>query len=163
WVAEYNHARPADQWFGTRWAHRKPELDYERHSGPDDVLGEGSKEFGLGRVFPHPLDGGPNRTRTAYYGQLYASPFGNDLLLGLVKRATAGEGLGSRDVPDLLIVSFSSNDPIGHVWGPDSQEVLDVTLRSDLIVKELLDHLDAQVGPGRYVLALTADHGVCPL
>ena len=41
--------------------------------------------------------------------------------------------------PDLLCVSFSSNDPVGHTWGPDSQEVLDVTLRSDRIVKELLD------------------------
>jgi hypothetical protein len=52
---------------------------------------------------------------------------------------------------------------IGHIWGPDSQEVLDVTLRSDVLMEKLLNHLDAQVGRGRYVLALTADHGVCPL
>jgi hypothetical protein len=61
------------------------------------------------------------------------------------------------------VVSFSSNDLIGHIWGPDSQEVLDVTLRSDKVMQTLLDHLDSTVGKGRYVLALTADHGICPL
>src|SRR5262249_21081076 len=71
--------------------------------------------------------------------------------------------LGQGDTLDLLCVSFSCNDAVGHSWGPDSQEVLDVTLRSDLIVKELLAHLDARVGKGRYVLALTGDHGVCPI
>jgi hypothetical protein len=71
--------------------------------------------------------------------------------------------LGTHEVPDLLCVSFSSNDAVGHSWGPDSQEVLDVTLRTDLLVKELLAYLDEKVGRDRYILALTADHGVCPL
>src|SRR5207248_8271349 len=48
-------------------------------------------------------------------------------------------------------------------WGPDSQEVLDVSPRSDRIVKDLLDFLDARVGRGRYVLVLCADHGICPI
>src|SRR5205085_9350617 len=73
------------------------------------------------------------------------------------------ERLGTHDAPDLLCLSFSCNDPVGHVWGPDSQEVLDVTLRTDRIIRDLLAALDAKVGKGRYVLALTADHGVCPL
>jgi hypothetical protein len=46
----------------------------------------------------------------------------------------AAERLGADDVPDLLVVSFSSNDLVGHTFGPDSQEVLDVTLRSDRLV-----------------------------
>src|SRR5262249_15600440 len=57
----------------------------------------------------------------------------------------------------------SCNDPVGHTFGPDAPEVLDVTLRSDRIMKALLDHLDASVGRGRYLVALSADHGVCPL
>src|SRR5262249_12787844 len=93
----------------------------------------------------------------------YNSPFGNELLLEMVQRAVEAEHLGGGDAPDLLCVSFSSNDPVGHTWGPDSQEVLDVTLRTDEIVRQLLAHLDAKVGKGRYVLALTADHGVGPL
>jgi hypothetical protein len=162
WVEEFNRAKPADRWFGRDWARLLPDLDYERHSGPDDVASEG-KGYGQGRVFPHPMDGGLNKPGKTYYEALYTSPFGNELLLDLVKRAIEAERLGKRDVPDLLCVSFSCNDPVGHWWGPDSQEVMDVTLRADRILKGLLDHLDAKVGKGRYVLVMTADHGVCPI
>jgi hypothetical protein len=41
--------------------------------------------------------------------------------------------------------------------------VFDVTLRSDIIVAKLLSHLDKTVGKGRYLVALTADHGICPI
>ena len=109
------------------------------------------------------MDGGKKKIGKDYYEALYNSPFGNDLLLELAKRAIAAEELGTHDEPDLLTLSFSCNDPIGHNWGPDSHEVLDVTLRSDRIIKELLDYLDAKVGKGKYVLILSADHGVCPL
>jgi hypothetical protein len=162
WLAEFNKAGVADRWFGKEWTRLRPKLDYVKHSGPDDVEGEGIG-VGQGRTFPHPFDGGLGKNKLAYYSQLYNSPQGNELLLELAKRAIEAEKLGKGDVPDLLCLSFSSNDAVGHSWGPDSQEVLDTTLRSDLIVKELLDWLDAKVGKGRYVLALTADHGVCPL
>lgn len=162
WVSDYNQSRPGDRWFGTDWTKLRPTLDYARYSGPDDVAGEGTGQ-GQGRTFPHPMSAGDKTPGDRYYRALYSSPFGNDLILELAKRAVNAEGLGSRDVPDLLCLSFSNNDPVGHVWGPDSQEVLDVTLRSDLIVRDLLTFLDAKVGKGRYVLALSADHGVCPL
>lgn len=162
WAEEYNRGRPADRWFGKPWQRLRADLDYARYSGPDDVPGEGRGVL-QGRVFPHRMTGGLKEPGRLYYEALYNSPFGNELLLGLVKAALAGEKLGTRDTPDLLAVSFSCNDPIGHCWGPDSQEVMDVTLRSDLIVKELLTLLDAQVGKGRYSLVLTVDHGVCPL
>jgi hypothetical protein len=97
-----------------------------------------------------------------YYDTVYTSPFGNQLLLNFVLRALDEEDLGRHDVPDFLGVSFPANDPIGHVYGPDSQEVLDVTLRSDLIVRDLMVALDRRLGAGNYVLALSADHGVCP-
>src|SRR5262249_39278231 len=162
WVAEFNKSRAVDRWFGKDWTRLRPNLDYVKRAGPDDVEGEGIGVF-QGRVFPHPLDGGPNQIKQAYHAALINSPFGNELLLDLAKRAIDSEKLGSGHIPDLLCLSFSCNDTVGHTWGPDSQEVLDVTLRADLIVKELLAHLDAKIGKGRYVLALTADHGVCPL
>jgi hypothetical protein len=147
---------------GKKWTRLRNGVDYEKNSGPDDAAGEGSLLFG--RTFPHPLGGGDGlQAKSAYYGSLYNSPFGNDVLLALAKRAIAAEQLGRRDQPDLLCLSFSSNDAIGHCWGPDSQEVLDVTLRTDVILKDLLAVLDKQVGRGRYVLVVTADHGVCPL
>jgi hypothetical protein len=162
WLAEFNRGRSADRWFGQAWDRLRPDLDYVRYSGPDDVAGK-SSGWKQGRTFPHPMTGGLKKPGKTYYEALENSPFGNDLLLSLAKRAIDAEHLGDRDVPDLLCLSFSSNDTVGHCWGPDSQEVLDITLRSDQIVKGLLDHLDNHVGRGRYVLALTADHGVCPL
>jgi predicted AlkP superfamily pyrophosphatase or phosphodiesterase len=162
WAAQFNDGRPADRWFGRDWTRLRPDLDYAHYSGPDDVTGEGTG-WDQHRTFPHPMTGGLDEVGTSYYEALGNAPFGNVLLLELAERAIDAECLGQKDTPDLLCLSFSCNDMIGHVWGPDSQEVLDVTLRSDLIVKELLDHLDAKVGPGRYVVALTADHGVCPL
>lgn len=162
WIVEFNQSGFAERWFGKEWTRLRPDLDYVRHSGPDDVAAEGtgSKQ---GRTFPLPFSRGQTQPGRDYYKAIYNSPAGNEMLLELVKRAIAAEALGTKDIPDLLCVSFSSNDPVGHSWGPDSQEVLDVTLRSDLLVKELLALLDDKVGKGRYVLALCADHGVAPL
>jgi hypothetical protein len=162
WVAAFNDRRPADAWFGRDWTRLRPDLDYARASGPDDEAAEDTG-WGQGRTFPHPTTGGLTEPGESYYAALANSPFGNELLLGLARRAIDAERLGRRDAPDLLCLSFSCNDGIGHCWGPDSQEVLDVTLRSDRIVRALLEHLDARVGRGRYLLALTSDHGVCPL
>jgi Type I phosphodiesterase / nucleotide pyrophosphatase len=162
WVAAFNKEHLVDQWYGKDWTRFRPKLDYDKLVGPDDVAGEG-KGYGQGRTFPHPTDGGKNKIGKDYYEAIYNSPFGNELLLALAKKVIDAEQLGKHDVPDLLALSFSCNDPIGHNWGPDSQEVLDVTLRTDRVVKELLDYLDAKVGKGKYVLVMSADHGVCPL
>ena len=162
WVTRFNDDHVADQWFGREWSRVRPKLDYDAHSGRDDGPGEGggSKQA---RLFPHPTTGGLKEPGKAYYEALANSPFGNEMLLEFVKRCVVAEKLGADEVPDLLTVSFSSNDLIGHTWGPDSQEVLDVTLRSDALLAELLRFLDQRVGRDRYALALTADHGVCPL
>ncbi len=165
WVAAFNKEKRADRWFGKDWTRLRTDIDYEKYSGPDDAPGEslGYSNSLQGRVFPHPLDGGLKEPGKAYYQILYASPFGNDLLMDLVERAVDAEKLGAHESPDLLCVSFSCTDPIGHAWGPDSQEALDGVLRADLVLKRLLDLLDAKVGKGRYELVLSADHGVCPL
>jgi predicted AlkP superfamily pyrophosphatase or phosphodiesterase len=162
WVEEFNRGRPADRYYGREWQRLLPHVDYQRYSSPEEAPGK-DEGFALGRTFPHLLTGGMSRPARKYYEAIYGTPFGNELLFDLVKRGIAAEALGKHATPDLLCVSFSANDPIGHVWGPDSQEVLDVTLRSDLLVKELLEVLDAQVGKGAYFLVLTADHGICPL
>lgn len=162
WVAEFNKLSFADQWFGKNWTRLRADISYRKLSGRDDVAAEGTGTK-QGRTFPHPMTGGLKKPGKEYYTAVGSSPFGNNLLLEFAKKAIAAEGLGTRDTPDLLCVSFSSNDLIGHQWGPDSQEVMDVTLRSDLIIKELLTYLDEKVGKGRYVLVLSADHGVAPI
>jgi predicted AlkP superfamily pyrophosphatase or phosphodiesterase len=160
WVKAFNKSKAADRWLGTAWERLRPDLDYARASGPDDVAAEGLGFF-QGRTFPHPFDG--KEVSRVYYEAMTNSPKGNELLLELAKTAIAAEKLGQTDTTDLLCLSFSSNDLVGHCWGPDSQEVLDITLRADVLIKDLLDTLDTRVGKGNYVLALSADHGVCPL
>jgi hypothetical protein len=162
WVAAFNGERYADRWFGKDWTRLRPDLDYVAHSGPDDVPSE-DEGWGQGRTFPHPTHGDMDEPGQYFYEAVENSPFGNELLLEFAKRAIDAEGLGRNATPDLLCLSFSSNDVVGHCYGPDSQEVLDITLRSDLIVRDLLNYLDEKVGRGRYVVAVSADHGVCPL
>ena len=159
WVDEFNKTRPADKYFGKDWTRLRGDLDYQQYSGRDDESSEGTG-YKQGRTFPHPMTGGLEKPGKNYYEALTASPYGNEVVLELAKRAIDAEQLGQGDGRDLLCVSFSSNDIVGHCWGPDSQEVLDITLRSDLIIKELLNYLDAKVGRNRYVLVMTADHGV---
>lgn len=72
-------------------------------------------------------------------------------------------GLGKDDVPDLLTISFSAHDRIGHHFGPDSKESLDDFLHLDKEIGRLLTELDKRVGRGRYVVAFSSDHGVAPI
>lgn len=163
WVAELNRSKLADRWFDKPWERFRAGVDYDRYAGPDDGPGEPPGPYPKpGPIFPHPLDSGLSEPGPKYYAALERSPFGNDLLLAAAKAAIEAEQLGADDVPDLLEVSFSSNDLVGHAWGPDSHEVLDVTLRSDALMADFLSYLDAKVGVGNYAVVLTADHGVCP-
>lgn len=161
WVNDFNRARHADQWFGKDWTRLRADLDYTRYSGPDDGPGE-SKAYDQGVTFPHATTGGLKQPGRKFYDAVTCSPYGNDLLWSFARRAIDAEKLGQDDHPDLLCVSFSSNDLVGHAWGPDSHEVLDMTLRTDALIKDMLEHLDAKVGKGRYSLVLCADHGICP-
>ncbi|MBI3406763.1 MAG: alkaline phosphatase family protein [Planctomycetes bacterium] len=162
WVRDFNKRKLPDTWFGKDWTRIREDRDYAKFSGPDNVSFEGIG-IAQGRTFPHPMKGGLQQIGQNYYEALTFSPRGSELLLDFAKTAIDAEKLGKNEVTDLLCLSFSSNDLIGHCWGPDSQEVLDITLRSDRLMKELLDTLDAKVGKGRYVIAVSADHGICPI
>jgi len=164
WVAAFNATKAVDAWFGQKWEQSRPDLDYRLATGqPDEAVGEGYGQNGQGRLFPHPFRGKLTAPARGYYEAVECSPAGNELLLRLAQRAIEAEELGRRDTADLLCLSFSSNDLVGHHWGPDSWEVFDITLRSDRLVAELIDFLDAKVGRSNYTLALTADHGVAPI
>ena len=100
----------------------------------------------------------------ALYSQVEATPYGNELIQQLALRALTAEKLGvTAGKIDLLAVSYSANDYVGHRYGPDSPEVHDMALRVDKLVGELLQAAEAQAGVGNVVAVLTADHGVAPL
>ena len=86
WVEAFNAGHPADQWFGRDWTKLRPDLDYEKQSGPDDAAGEG-QGIAQGRTFPHLMTGGLKEPGPKYYDAVVTSPYANELLLNLVKRA----------------------------------------------------------------------------
>ena len=97
------------------------------------------------------------------FADVYSSPFGNELLERFAEEAISQEHLGHGTSTDLLSVSFSSNDAVGHSFGPDSPQVQDICLRTDVILGRLLAAIDQQVGLRNSLIVLTADHGVAPL
>jgi predicted AlkP superfamily pyrophosphatase or phosphodiesterase len=105
----------------------------------------------------------PREAGPALYEAVYASPFGNDLLEALAERAVDAERLGQRGETDLLTLSFSSNDAVGHEWGPDSPQVRDVSVRTDRALGRFFAHLDARIGMGSVLVVATGDHGVAPV
>lgn len=92
-----------------------------------------------------------------------SSPLVDEYLGRLVGAAITALQLGRRDTTDLLAMSFSSLDSVGHAFGPRSHEVQDALARIDRILGRLLETLDEAVGRDNYVVALSADHGVSPI
>lgn len=106
---------------------------------------------GLGVEFPH---------RVRSMDALTYTPFGNDLVLDFARRVIEAESLGTEDhAPDVLYLGLSSQDYLGHAFGPDSLEVADAVVRTDRQLAAFFSWLDARFGK-RYSVAITADHGV---
>jgi predicted AlkP superfamily pyrophosphatase or phosphodiesterase len=163
WVNTFNEAKPADKYFGARWERILPEGEYLRRAGPDAPPWEDIRVApGDTNMFPHVLTGGASAPNPAYYGALVYSPFSNELLLSFAEQAVTNEHLGEDADTDVFTLSFSANDYVGHRFGPYSQEVMDITLRTDRLIEEFLKFVDARVGLQNTLVVFTADHGVAP-
>ncbi len=162
WVAAFNAENRAGKAFGRVWDRLLPAEVYEKVQGPDNAPGE-TDAAGLGTMFPRRVDGGKKAVSSAYYTAYDNSPFTTESLGEFVRRAITEEKLGRNTGTDLLCVSFSQVDTVGHNYGPDSHEVMDSVLRLDRVLAGVLDTLDREVGLANCVIVLTADHGVVPL
>jgi predicted AlkP superfamily pyrophosphatase or phosphodiesterase len=158
WAVEFNKTAPSDRFFKKTW---------ERATTDDDgiVTGADDRSFekdihGMGRAFPHPLGKGLERPEGKFYEQLVHTPFGDEVVMDFALRLLEVEDLGRRGVTDILSISLSSNDIVGHNFGPDSVEAKELAWHLDRQVTRLLARLDASFGPGGYLVVLTADHGV---
>jgi type I phosphodiesterase/nucleotide pyrophosphatase len=131
---------------------------YEKYAGKDDGRGEWDLKD---TTFPHVF---PNKPpEPAYYTYLTRTPFSDEILLQVALRVLNAYHLGTRASPDLLAVSFSAPDVIGHTYGAYSQELMDEYLRLDAILGNLLDAVEKRVGEPNLLVVLTADHGSTPL
>ena len=136
WAARFNDGHPADEWAGREW----------------QALDGGAV-----------LDTLPTKPGPDYYDELYNSPFGNELLVSFAEAALEGLDLGRDERTDVLSVSFSSNDKVGHAEGPYAPKVKDITLRMDRAIGALLQTVERRVGLARTIVILTSDHGVSPV
>jgi predicted AlkP superfamily pyrophosphatase or phosphodiesterase len=165
WVSNFNNAKPADKYFGTKWERLLPEAEYLKRAGPDDPKWEDVSNAWTPdtNTFPHTITGGETKPGQKFYTALDYTPFTNDILVSFAQEAIVNEQLGQDDDTDVLTVSFSANDYVGHRFGPYSQEVMDVTLRTDRNIATLLDFIDSRIGLANTLVAFTADHGVSPI
>ncbi len=136
WVEEFNAGGAAEQWTGKSWTPR------------------GAREPSV-KLPPEP--------DREYYGLLRRTPYANELVREFAERAVRAEGLGRDSVTDLLAVSFSANDYVGHRWGPDSPEVRDISIATDRMLGRFFSFLDAEIGLARVLVVFTSDHGVAPV
>ena len=162
WVAAFNAEGRIDRYFGQVWDRVLPAEIYDRVQGPDEAEGEAA-DYGLGLTFPRRVDGGAATLGTAFYNAFDQVPFKSEVLMAFAEATVTAENLGGRGVTDLLGLGLSVNDSVGHSYGPDSHEVMDVTLRTDRMLAEFFSFLDRRVGAGRWLAVLTADHGIAPL
>jgi predicted AlkP superfamily pyrophosphatase or phosphodiesterase len=128
---------------------------------PDDSIWESDHK---NIVFPHRLADAvpPGKTIDApMRGRWFTwTPMLDGATLALAEAAVAALHLGQGSGIDYLGIVPGQIDDLGHTYGPTSQEQLDNLRRLDLELGQLFDALDREVGAGRWVLALSADHGI---
>jgi hypothetical protein len=151
WLVKWNAYDYLSNQVPKMWTKLLPEKAYELSSEtPPESVGSGR---GLGPSFPHAI---------ANAGAFTTSPWGSAYTLDTAIEVVKGMKLGSHDVPDMLGVSLSSFDALGHSFGPMSAEMQDATVRLDRSLAEFFGQL-AHLVPGglaNVVFVLTADHGV---
>jgi predicted AlkP superfamily pyrophosphatase or phosphodiesterase len=141
--------------FGKVWTLRDPR---DMYRNPDAGIGERPRQPWTG-LFPHEIKGTTN-SRDDAVALWRGSPFSDAYLGRMALELVDAFKLGSRDATDFLGIGFSSTDTVGHPFGPASRELEDTVARQDDLLGALIRHLDARVGRQRYVLAVSADHGV---
>ena len=158
WAVDFDKRSPSDVFFKKSWE-RATRDDDGSPSAADDRAMEGDVH-GMGKTFPHPLGKGMDKPESRFYDQVRASPFGDQIVMDFAIEALRAEKLGQRDTVDVLSISLSSNDTVGHTFGPDSVEAKEIFYAVDRQVARLLHVLDTEIGEGRYLLVFTADHGI---
>ncbi|MBI2428628.1 MAG: alkaline phosphatase family protein [Ignavibacteriales bacterium] len=154
WVKRFNASQWAEKNVPEQWTKSLPDAEYEK-IGPDEFKAE--SRWNEDTSFPHSFT--PEKKNE----QIMGSPYGDKIIVDFAMEAVKNEKLGSRGITDLLCISLSNCDYVGHAMGPDSHEILDLLVKVDGYLEGLFSFLDTYVGKNKYVVALSADHAVCPL
>lgn len=155
WLQRFNGERLANAYLGRSWDLLLPRERYHTalpDDNPYEIPISGAASATL------PVDLKALLKASGSTSVIAQTPWGNTLTTDLALAAIEGEGLGTDAITDLLAISYSSTDYLGHRMGPRALEVEDMYLRLDQDLARLLDELDRRVGPGAYTVFLTADH-----
>ena len=158
WVDAFNREGRADAYRDREWTKLLPDEAYglsRRDRFP-------SEADGVRTIFPHRPDELVT-PENPYYKALAATPFADEMTFDFARELVVRHELGLDDAPDLLWIGAAAADYIGHTYGPYSREVQDHFLRLDRMLGGFFAFLDERVGPERYFVALTSDHGVLPM
>jgi predicted AlkP superfamily pyrophosphatase or phosphodiesterase len=157
WLNDFNDLQLAKQYLSQGWNTLYPISGYTE-SIADKNNYEAAPNKKDTAVFPYDYK---VQLAKNNYEVIKSTPYGNTITKDVAIACLKAEGLGNGKQTDMLCISFSSTDYVGHSYGPRSVEVEDVYLRLDKDLEELIKTLDAAVGKGNYVMFLTADHGAC--
>jgi predicted AlkP superfamily pyrophosphatase or phosphodiesterase len=151
WVEEFNQKKIADSFLGKQWEFLFPSDTPLYH---DRVVS--------GQL-PHAM---PRKAGQELYEAVFSSPFGDDVLEAFAETTVTanhlGQNTGTKSEPDLLTISFSSNDGVGHEYGPNSQEIADEQVRLDRTLGKLVELINQRIGKENVLWVLSGDHGSLP-
>lgn len=158
WVEAFNGQRLLTRHFGEAWEPLPVSPEQLEAAGIENT------DFGpLHPGFPRVFGAASPAPERWFYEGAAASPWGDELLALFGRRLIEAEELGLDSSPDILLLSFSVLDWVGHDHGPNSREVLDTLLRLDQYLAEFLDFVDDRIGLEHTLVTLTGDHGVAPV
>jgi len=157
WLQEFNNRQLAREYLLNGWNTLYPIATYVE-SIADKNNYEKAPNKKDSAVFPYEYS---QQLAKNDYEILKSTPYGNTITKDLAIACLKAEQLGKGAQTDMLCISFSSTDYVGHYYGPRSVEVEDVYLRLDKDLEDLLKTLEETVGTGNYLVFLTADHGAC--
>lgn len=157
WLREFNDRRLVDRFFGVAWE------PLEGAPAPGDLGIESVDTGAYDFRYPHAIGDWSLSPTEGFYNDIQDTPFADWYLGELGKQIVIEEGLGLDGSVDLLALSFSTLDYVGHDFGPDSPEVVDTLRRLDRVLGELFEFLDQRLGRDGWVVTLSADHGVVAL
>ncbi len=156
WVKKFNKYDHAARHLKSGWRTKRKEADYAQE-WPDNNPFEKPFVGGKNAAFPYDLEA--LSEANGGYDILKSTPHGNTMVIDFAVQALEGESLGADGITDLLAISLSSTDYVGHQFGTNSWETMEIYLHLDRLLKQLFGQLDKAVGNGNWVCWLTSDHG----
>jgi predicted AlkP superfamily pyrophosphatase or phosphodiesterase len=154
WLIDFNQSNLPAQYLKNGWNTMLP-IDKYTESISDDNNYEAPMNK-TKPIFPYSFE---NELVKKDFKILSGTPFGNTVTKDLAIDLILNENLGKDEITDLLTISFSSTDIVGHDYGIRSIEIEDTYLRLDKDLEDLVNMLEAKIGKDNFVIFLTADHG----